>query len=146
MEVTAGIFIIKDDKILVCHSTNSPWIYWGVPKGLTEPGEEEKEAALREVYEESSLRLDPKRVFYLGLTKYKSRPKQMAAFYHILYPEENIDVSKLRCTSMVVKEDGTSFPEVDKFKWITLPEAYKVLYKPQIDFLPQIEHIVKLTN
>lgn len=142
MEVTAGIFIIKKNKILVCHSTNSPWIFWGVPKGLVEPGETEKDAAIRELFEESSLRVDPDRLFFLGHTMYKSKPKKMAAFYYILRKGEKIDANKLKCTSMVDRDDGTSFPEVDKFKWITLSEAKKELYKPQKDFIPLLEKLV----
>ena len=72
MEKSSGIAIIHDKKILMTHSTNSPWYKsWMPPKGKIEPGETEEEAACREVEEECGIRIDPKNLGKKHTIEYK---------------------------------------------------------------------------
>jgi hypothetical protein len=50
----AGVFITSKDKVLLVQSKGQ---YWGPPKGSLKPGESIKEAALREVKEETGIDL-----------------------------------------------------------------------------------------
>lgn len=59
---TAGVAAISDDRVLLVehgeragHLTGA----WGIPAGGIDPGETEREAAARELEEETTLRVDP---------------------------------------------------------------------------------------
>jgi len=53
MKESAGLVIIKDNKILLGHPTNAPWSgRYSIPKGEIEPGETHIDAAIRETMEE----------------------------------------------------------------------------------------------
>jgi len=54
---TAGVAIKWGNKILVVHPTNGSWnkSAYGIPKGGIEHGESEKEAAIRELKEETGI-------------------------------------------------------------------------------------------
>jgi 8-oxo-dGTP pyrophosphatase MutT (NUDIX family) len=57
-EITSagGVVISDDRKILFCHPTGSRWSNWRMPKGQVDPGESTKDAALREILEETGYR------------------------------------------------------------------------------------------
>ena len=53
MEHSAGLLLIYNNKILLCHPTNAPWKgTYSIPKGKIEEGEDKIEAAIRETKEE----------------------------------------------------------------------------------------------
>ena len=59
MKKSAGIVIIKDKKILLCHPTNSSWNgTFSFPKGQLDKNETPKEAAIRETFEEVGIKFD----------------------------------------------------------------------------------------
>ncbi len=51
-EVSAGIILVKDHKYLILHYEKD---YWAFAKGKIEKGETEKDAAIREVQEETGI-------------------------------------------------------------------------------------------
>jgi len=58
----AGTFIFKEDKkILMIHRTDNNT--WGIPGGSLELGESLEEAAKREVYEETNLKISHLQLF-----------------------------------------------------------------------------------
>ena len=60
LKTSAGILIICKNKVLLAHSTSSPWWRsYTPPKGALEKGESSAEAASREVYEEVGILIDP---------------------------------------------------------------------------------------
>lgn len=87
-DFTAGIFIINNKKeILVTHATNSPFSTWGIPKGLVDKGESHFEAALREVEEETGIKIigdGRNAVHHLGNMPYKNGNKILVAYYVFL--------------------------------------------------------------
>jgi len=57
LKTSAGILIVCKSKVLLAHSTNSPWWRsYTPPKGGLELGESEAEAASREVAEEVGIK------------------------------------------------------------------------------------------
>lgn len=64
MEISAGIVIICNmERILLVHPTGFDWYAnLGIPKGHVEEGETIYEAAKREVYEETGIKIDDKYV------------------------------------------------------------------------------------
>jgi len=60
---TAGLVVIQNNKILLVHPTNSPW--WGtysIPKGGIDKQEDALEAARRETYEETGIKIKKKHI------------------------------------------------------------------------------------
>lgn len=58
MEKSAGLLIIKNNKILLCHPTNAKWEgTYSIPKGHIENGETKIEAAIRETKEEIGIEI-----------------------------------------------------------------------------------------
>lgn len=56
IEVSSGLVIICKNRILLVHSTNSPWKNsYGIPKGHVKDGESLLDAAIRETKEEVGL-------------------------------------------------------------------------------------------
>lgn len=80
----AGVFIFDpaSERVLIVLSRNR---YWGLPKGSLKPGESEVECAIREVYEETGLRVSENDL------KYSVKVNSSATYF---YMEMNsIDVS-----------------------------------------------------
>lgn len=58
MKVSAGIIIKWRNKILLCHPTGKSWTNtFTPPKGGVNPGEEIKDAAIRETLEETGIKV-----------------------------------------------------------------------------------------
>lgn len=60
---TAGLVIVKEDKLLLAYSNNKK--AWYLPGGKIDKGEDSQTALIREVEEELSVSLDPNRLAYL---------------------------------------------------------------------------------
>lgn len=169
LDFTAGIFIINSkNQILLTHATNSPQKSWGIPKGLVDNDEEHLDAALREVEEETGIKITNKNaVKPLGQMKYKTGNKVLSAFYvflrdltsddiviigkndiFLLFDDKdsvgNIDTNLLYCRSMVTPKNvgDMPFPEGDAWKWFDIDKAKKVIYQPQKSLLPNL--IIKI--
>ncbi|MDO4594538.1 MAG: NUDIX hydrolase [Tissierellia bacterium] len=64
-ERSAGGVVINDDKVLILKRKNGGWV---LPKGRIEKNETKRQAAQREVFEESGIKAKPSK--YLGYSKY----------------------------------------------------------------------------
>jgi len=133
----AGLFLVnKEDKILIGHPTNHDLNFWSIPKGKIDGNETPLEAAIRETYEESNVKLfkDLHTFVYIGKYVYNHKKKDIT-LYAIFEPEHaHWDKITIKCNSNVPKERG-GFPEMDDFKWVTLDEARNMLHKTQVDAL-----------
>lgn len=99
--------------LLLCHQTARR--YWDIPKGLLEPGESERAAALRETQEECGLRLDE--ASWIDLGRFAYRPGKDLHLFAALH--ERTDTLRLRCESSFADRQGTARPEMDAFAWVT---------------------------
>lgn len=97
---------------------------WSFPKGKLDPGETEADAAIREVYEETTVFVELGEL--LGRTKYvdrKGRSKTAAYF------------------AMTIKDgEPCGSNEVDKSVWLNIDEARDVLSYPRD--LPLLDALV----
>jgi len=72
MVVSCGGVVIYRNKVLLLYKNqNGRYVGWVLPKGNIEPGESNKQAALREVKEESGV--NARAVKYIGRTGYSFR-------------------------------------------------------------------------
>jgi 8-oxo-dGTP pyrophosphatase MutT (NUDIX family) len=109
---SCGVLLFNpQDELLLCHATGAA--HWDIPKGLGEPGETPREAALRETLEETGLRLAPERLRDLGVFSYQ-RTKDLHLFATRI---ECIDPRSCVCTSMFCDPRGRMRPEADAFEW-----------------------------
>jgi len=57
MNDRAGVIILQDNKILLLHRKKDNQEYYCIPGGHVEPGETFEQAAVREIFEETTLRI-----------------------------------------------------------------------------------------
>ena len=122
--ITCGVYIHNPDgELLLCHATETTWNVWGIPKGRPDEGEDHKEAAIREVYEETGFDLIPYEhlMEYIGGLNYQTSDKRLEAWVVCL--PRHIDIDSLKCESLFSSlMDGRMIPEVDSFKWVDFQE------------------------
>lgn len=142
----AGLFLInREDKILVGHPTNHDPNFWSIPKGKIDEGETPLEAAVRETYEETNVKLftDLHDFIELGKFVYRHKKKDIVLYAHFETEsakwDERLDIM---CNSNVPEERG-GFPEMDDFKWVTLDEAREILHTTQVAALDLLEEKIE---
>lgn len=128
--VTCGIYLYSttSEKVLVCHATHSPWNNWSIPKGLPDNGETPYAAAMRELYEETGIELEKIHtvtVQPLDARKYQKQNKILESF--LVVTNSDLSTHTFVCHSFTEKQ----FPEVDRWKWVSLDEAEKLLHESQ---------------
>jgi len=110
--ISCGTLVFEPrGDLLLCHLTGTP--YWDIPKGLLDPGESEREAALREVQEECGLRLHEASSIELGRFRY--RPRKDLHLFAVLH--DRIDAACLKCQTIFTDRHGLQRPEVDAYAW-----------------------------
>lgn len=113
---SCGVLIEYNNKFLIGHASGQKNNY-GIPKGGQEEGEDDKTTALRELYEETNIQLQPEDLSDIPFLKYRAKSgKYIVVFRHTLQ-EEPKDVF---CHSTV---EGTGRQEFDYFVWLTKEEA-----------------------
>ena len=91
-EKAAGLFLVnREDKILVGHPTKHSPNFWSIPKGKVEDGETRLQAAIRETYEESNVKLfsDLHKFVELGRFVYNHKKKDIVIFAHFETKDAN---------------------------------------------------------
>ena len=135
-EVSAGVLIVtKDNEVLCCHPTGKGFAdgTYDLPKGHIDKGETPEDAAVREVKEETGLKLDKNKLKDLGEFHYTAEKNLHLYWYDI----DEIDVKKLECTSNF-EMYGRSLPEVNGYKLTPLSDIspyYKVIQKVLVKIL-----------
>ena len=121
----------------MCHSTGN-FPYWSFPKGHIEENESTIDAAIREFKEETGFdcRLDNSDTFlYLG--QIRQRKDKLVSAYAL----ENNTLDPKKCFSNTIEfpvGSGKIIPEVDKYKWCTLLEAFDCINPSQISLLDKL--------
>lgn len=150
MRKTCGIYLInKNDKLLITHPTNHPdFGSWSIPKGEPEQDEAFLDTAVREMEEEtgiklSNLILNPNiKLLPLPNVVYKTGKKTLYSFLIINKELDDIDVV---CSSLVNRQTG-SFPENDRHKWVHISHVYMLKQYLHEAQLVNIDYIVELFN
>ena len=116
-EISAGVIIFNPaGEILACHCTGrafKPGTY-DLPKGHIDNGEEPVEAALREVEEETGLKLKKEQLHDLGIHAY-TKEKNLYLFEAKL--DKDIDTKSLKCTTYFTRGEK-EYPEVNFYKFV----------------------------
>lgn len=140
-QVSCGVVFLDTEKheILMVHPTNQR-DFWDFPKGRKENGETAKEAAIREVQEETSIILDENdKLFDYGQHSY-NKHKNIHLFVCL---DKEFDINVLDCESFVENGDR-SFPEVDDFKMFSIPDAIDLMCPSMKKvFIEKIENSIR---
>ncbi|UTI64407.1 NUDIX hydrolase [Paraconexibacter antarcticus] len=106
----AGGVVLHEGRVCVIHRPD--YEDWSLPKGKLHPGERHKDAALREVFEETGLRCTLGAE--LSAQEYvdrKGRPKTVRWWVMTVVADEGLTVSD----------------EVDERRWVPVPDAEHLL-------------------
>ncbi len=137
MEKSAGFVIYKKEKekieflLLKYPSENRERDYWGLPKGHIEKGESAKEAALRELHEETGLKESEIKTY----PEFRETNK-----YYFKHEGETIFKIVIYFLAQTEKETITVSHEHSDFKWVDLNQAMKLIP------FKNIREIVKKAN
>jgi len=100
--------------LFVCHATGTS--RWDLPKGLADPGEDPRDAAVREAWEEAGLRLPSQALVDLGEFAYL--PGKRLHLFALRVADDAIDISRCRCRSFFAHHrTGLATPEADGWAW-----------------------------
>jgi predicted NUDIX family NTP pyrophosphohydrolase len=142
---SAGILVYRTGpdglEVLLGHMGGPHWARrdaraWTIFKGEYVPGEDPREAALRELEEETGLRADPaEQLMALGEVR-QSGGKRVQAWAL----ELDVDAEAVQSNSFEMEwppRSGrlASFPEIDRAAWFDLDEASGRLVKGQVPLL-----------
>ena len=142
MKKSAGVIIIlKNEKILLCHPSNAKWFgSYSFPKGGIDEGETIKQAALRELFEETSVKLDESKVskepLVLDYMNYKKKDVVYKRIY--LFTMYINDISEIGLDSEVIPKDKLPLGEIDWAGFVTKEEAKLRLFHKSIPMLDKI--------
>jgi 8-oxo-dGTP pyrophosphatase MutT (NUDIX family) len=144
MMITCGmyLFVLPTKRLLACHATRAPLSQWSIPKGLPDPGEGLLEAATRELLEETNIRLSAICVLELSQlppVKYQKQNKILESF--LVITDADFGSWTLQCNSHTPQ----GYPEIDRWKWVTLGEAVTTLHESQAKNLEEIERRINRT-
>jgi len=108
--ISCGVIVTDGHLLLLGHATHSP--RWDIPKGIAEPGESFRAAAIRELEEETGLVAPPEALHDLAVHRYLPG-KDLALFAWL--PAEMPRPETLTCRSMFALPGGAMLPEFDQF-------------------------------
>lgn len=143
MKKSAGVIIVlKNEKVLICHpSNNDKWFgSYSFPKGGIDEGETIKQAALRELFEETSVKLDESKIskepLVLDYMNYKKKDVVYKKIYlFIMYIN---DISEIGLDSEVIPNHKLPFGEIDWAGFISKEEAKLRLFHRSVPIIDKI--------
>jgi len=118
--VSCGVVLVnRRDEIFVCHTTGTS--RWDLPKGLADPGEDPRDAAVREAWEEAGLRLPGDALLDLGEFAYL--PAKRLHLFALRVAPDGIDIDRCACRSFFPhRHTGRPTPEADAWAWKPLDD------------------------
>jgi 8-oxo-dGTP pyrophosphatase MutT (NUDIX family) len=141
--IAAGVALIYNNKILLVHPTNSSWQKptLGIPKGkLDRHDEDPMDAALRELEEETGIKLTPDQLDPTShsVTFFKNGQADGRLIYFIC---EIFDLSEIGLTSERIPTSHLQVEEVDWGGFLSADEAYPKMSNSQLIILDR--HLTK---
>jgi 8-oxo-dGTP pyrophosphatase MutT (NUDIX family) len=132
--ITCGI-IITDGKYFLIGRLQSRE-FWDIPKGIRQKGETFAQAALRELFEETSISLREDDLLELGTFTY-TKEKKIHLFLY--YTDDLPHISKMECG---LKEQI----EMDEYKYIPINQHHRYLPYNLRRIIDNVKEIVYTFN
>jgi 8-oxo-dGTP pyrophosphatase MutT (NUDIX family) len=126
-ETSCGTLLINTKgQIMLGHVTGTE--HWDIPKGRREPGEEPLQAAIRELWEETNLRLSEE--FFEELGNFDYRPGKRLHLYKAYVADAISDVRQLCCNSYFPRPVGEApVLAMDGYCWAARDEIPKLCHQ-----------------
>ncbi|NPV13025.1 MAG: NUDIX hydrolase [Ignavibacteria bacterium] len=137
---SAGLLIVKNNKILLCHPTNASWTgTYSIPKGHIENNETKIEAAIRETREEVGI-LVP--IEFIDKTEHviEYTDKSGKVFKRVFF-----FVAHLDGIEDVIPKEQLQIEEVDWAGFLDIEQANMKIFwrfKPLLNFLNHNKNII----
>lgn len=119
-ELSCGVVYTDGEQLLGCHPYGPRTRQLDIPKGRIEPGETPIEAAVRELYEETSLKISPSELMDVGRQAYTAF-KDLHVFLYITDTLPSID--ELACLTTFELKSGRRVPEVVRYSITTFDDS-----------------------
>ncbi len=130
VEAAGGVVVNERDQILMIHRRG----HWDLPKGKIEPGEKKKEAAIREVIEET------------GIDAVEIVGKKLMKTYHSFINRKGVRCIKLSHWYLMSAKHQSLTPQVeediDECRWMTLESFYskeRIVFSNILSVLNKVE-------
>ncbi len=119
--LSCGLVLLNEDaEVLLAHATETH--HWDIPKGAPEPGESDRDAALRETREETGLVLDAGTLIELG--RFALRRGKDVHLFAARLCRADVSLDALGCTSMFTSyRSGRLLPEMDAYRWASADDV-----------------------
>ena len=135
LKTSAGILIVHQDKLLLAHSTNSPWWRsYTPPKGGIEKGETSEEAASREVYEEVGIFIHPDQLDEKVDVEYRNPKGKLYKIVH-LYIYKISSYKEIGLDSGQVPFSQLQLEEIDEARFMNREEVEKKVLPRYLDYV-----------
>lgn len=125
-KITSAVFYTDGKYVLVCENTGSIDGKYDLPKGLIEKGETPQEAAVRELFEETGIKINKEDLNYIGTFKY-NLSKDIAL--NLCIVNKLPKILDLKCTSLFTSKDGKQYPEIISYKYVYIGNISSYLRK-----------------
>jgi 8-oxo-dGTP pyrophosphatase MutT (NUDIX family) len=118
--VSCGVVLVDGrDHVFVCHTTGTA--RWDLPKGMADPGEAPRDAAVREAWEEAGLRLPADALLDLGEFAYL--PAKRLHLFALRVATSGVALERCACRSFFPHHHtGLPTPETDAWAWKPLDD------------------------
>lgn len=144
--LAAGIALIYDNKILLVHPTGASWQRGtcGIPKGSMKQDEDPVESALRELEEETGIKLTADQLEKSPHTVeiYNKRRNTVRLLTYFVCKIE--DLAQIGLASERIPKSQLQLEEVDWAKFVTAEEAYPLITQAQMIILDR--HLTLTAN
>ncbi len=149
-KISAGILMYRwrEDtlQVFLVHPGGPFWIKkdlgaWSIPKGLIAPNEDPRDAALRELNEETGCSVPD---HLIPLSPVKTRSGKVIQAWAA---EGDCDPSTITSNTFTMEWPPSSarqqeFPEVDKAAWFTVQDAMEKMNKGQTPLLEELQTLL----
>lgn len=147
MELSAGLLIIFNNKVLLAKPTKGTKNMWGIPKGKVEKGEDHISTARRETKEEIGIDVDIKNIdptpHIINYTNKKTKQNYKRVIYYVC---KITNISDIGLESEKIPNEQLQKREISKAKFFTVEEALDKVFWRQKEVLDYIQSVEKINE